>query len=435
MFEWLLHLVPPTNLTGHALIAYVLIDVVLIVVLARFLGTLIVEVNQPRVVGEILAGILLGPTLLGNNLSQVIAPLEVRPTLGAIATLGLILFMFLAGTEFDASVVRGRIRQAGLLAALSVAVPAAFGFPVAGFMHEAAYIGPRGGSLLPFALFIGAALSVTAFPVTVHILMERGELNTPLGALAITMAGIMTVLMFTYISFAAKLAQGSNFEDFLRKLGLLILFGVVSWFVVRPFLAWMLARAAQGETITGNDMAVIFAGMILYGLIAHVIEVNALLGGFIWGAILPTVPKLRRAIAAKVRDVALVFLLPVFFAQAGFVTDLKLITLSTIPVAGLVLLAAVAGKFLGAAPARTFGFSWGEVGSLATLANARGLLVLVVGLLGLELEFISTLTFTILAVVALVTNMMALPLLNLFSRWEPALVNDSRLNVTGTTKR
>ena len=132
--------------------------------------------------------------------------------------------------------------------------------------------------------------------------------------------------------------------------------------------------------------------------------------------ILPTSPELRKAIAAKVQDVAMVFLLPVFFANAGFMADLKLITLQTLPVTLLVLAASIAGKFLAAIPARSFGLQWREVGFLGALFNTRGLLVLVVGLIGLELNIITNLTFSITVVVALATNLMTLPLLNLFSR-------------------
>ena len=174
MFEWLQQLAPPTNVTGPVLTAYVLLDVFLIVVLARILGTVMTKIKQPRVVGEILAGILLGPTLLGDTLSKVIAPVEARPVVGIIATFGLILFMFLAGVEFDAERVKPKAKQAGLLALLSVALPAILGFPVARLMHTDVYAGSAGAELLPFALFIGAALSVTAFPVMAHILMERG---------------------------------------------------------------------------------------------------------------------------------------------------------------------------------------------------------------------------------------------------------------------
>ncbi|HEX6384894.1 MAG TPA: cation:proton antiporter [Anaerolineae bacterium] len=418
MVEWLQQLTPPADISGPTLTAYILLDVFLIIVLARFLGGAMVQVGQPRVVGEILAGILLGPTLLGPELSQVVAPQAARPVLSAIATIGLILFMFLAGVEFDAGRVKGRARQAGVLALLSVAAPALLGFPVARAMHSPLYTGPAGESLLPFALLIGAALSVTAFPVMAHILMERGELNTAMGALAVATAGIMSVLMFTYIAFAGAVAAANGFGSLLLNVALMVLFGLGSWFIVRPLIGRLLQGTIQGN-ISGNGMAIVFGGMVLYGLIADRIGINALVGGFVWGLILPDDTVLRRAIAAKIADVALIFFLPVFFATAGFFTDLKLITLETLPVVGLVLLAAVVGKFMVILPARSFGLSWREGGVLGALFNTRGLLVIVVGLIGLQLGIITNLTFTITVVVALVTNLMTLPLLNLLARPQP----------------
>jgi Kef-type K+ transport system membrane component KefB len=163
-------------------------------------------------------------------------------------------------------------------------------------------------------------------------------------------------------------------------------------------------------------MAVAFIGMILYGLIAHQLGINALVGGFIWGMVLPDDRVLRQAISAKVKDIAMIFFLPVFFAMAGFSSDLKLLTSQTLPAIILVLLGAVGGKFIAAAPAKMFGLTWSETGMLGTLFNTRGLLVLVAGLIGLQLNIITNLTFTIIVVVALVTNLMTLPLLNLFSR-------------------
>ena len=432
MFDWI---TPPAALVGPALTAYVLFDLFLIVVLARLLGSAMAAVRQPRVVGEILAGIMLSPTLLGDNLSQVLVPLQVRPILAALAALGLILFMFLAGVEFETSAVRGRVKQAGLLALLSVALPALLGFPLAQVMHSAAYIGPAGESRLALALLLGAALSVTAFPIMAHILMERGELNTPLGALGVATAAIMSVLMFTYIAFAGAVAAAGGFGGLLITIMLILLFGLLSWFAVRPLLARWLAPAVESGTVGANHTALVFAGLVLYGLLAQQIGVNALVGGFVWGLILPPAPELRRALAARVRDVALILLLPVFFALSGFATDLKLLTLETLPVTALVLLAAIAGKFLGAAPARAFGLSWNEVGILGALVNTRGLLVLVAGLIGLELAIISNLTFTILVVVALVTNLMTVPLLDLFAlRRQPDLTGFGNLSGLSSKK-
>jgi Kef-type K+ transport system membrane component KefB len=144
-----------------------------------------------------------------------------------------------------------------------------------------------------------------------------------------------------------------------------------------------------------------------------------MVGGFIWGLILPISLELRKNIAAKIRDLAMILFLPIFFAMSGFSTDLKQLTLVTLPAIGLILTGAVAGKFLAAASGRTFGLTWAEVGKLGALLNTRGLLVLVAGLIGLQLEIITTLTFTIIVIVALVTNLMTLPLLNLFSLSQP----------------
>jgi Kef-type K+ transport system membrane component KefB len=248
-----------------------------------------------------------------------------------------------------------------------------------------------------------------------HILMERGELNSPLGSLGVATAGIMSVLMFLYLAFAAAAAAG-GFSDFLLNVGLIAAFGLVSWFGFRPLLARTIPGLFQNGVLSGTGVAIVFGGMVLFGLITHLLDINALVGGFVWGLILPADPALRQHLAGKVRDVALVLFLPVFFALAGFSTDLKLLTLGTIPAVLIVLLAAVAGKFIAAVPARAFGLSWRDAAVLGALFNTRGLLVLVVGLIGLQLNLITTLTFTIFVVVALVTNLMTLPLLNILSR-------------------
>ncbi len=255
MFNWLQQITPPTNVTGATLTAYVLFDVLLIVVLARILGSMMAKIGQPRVVGKIIAGVLLGPTLIGKNLSLFLAPAEARPTLSAIATLALILFMFLASVEFNLGAVKGREKEAGLLALLSIAVPAALGFPVASIMHTNAYTGPAGQSMFAFAVFIGAALSVTAFPVMAHSLMERGELNSSMGALGVATTGIMSVLMFTYIAFAGTVASANGFNGLLTNIALMIVFALGSWCVVRPLLA---RTSPQDGNLNGNHMGILY---------------------------------------------------------------------------------------------------------------------------------------------------------------------------------
>ncbi len=414
VLDWIDALVPPTNLTGSTLLAFVLLDIFIIVLLAQGLGNLSVKFGQPRVVGGILAGILLGPTLLGDTLSQVIAPLEARRVLGAVGSLALILFMFLAGAEFDVGRIKGRVGQACLLGFLSVAVPAALGFPVAAVMYTDVYAAAD-IDFLPFALLLGSALSVTAFPILAYILMERGELNSLLGSLGVATAGVVTVLMFLYMAFAAAAVAG-GFSGFLMNIGLIVAFGVFSWFVMRPYLAATLPSMFQNGTFSSSGMAIVFGGMVLYGLVTHLLDIHAMVGGFIWGVIIPADFGLRQHLTNKVRDVTLVLLLPVFFALAGFSTDFKLLTLETIPAVLIVLLAAVGGKLIGAFPAKAFGLNWRDTAVLGALFNTRGLLVIVVGLIGLELNIITSLTFTIFVLVALVTTLMTLPFLNYLSK-------------------
>jgi Kef-type K+ transport system membrane component KefB len=418
----ILHPVPPTNLAGPIVVAYALLDVFLIVALARILGTLMNKIGQPRVVGEILAGVLLGPTLLGKDLSFFLAPAQVRPVISAIATIALILFMLLAGTEYDRSVVQSRVSQAAILAVLAVGVPALLGFPLASVMHNATFHGPKGAEFLPFALFIGAALSVTAFPVMAHILMERGQLNSPMGALGIATTGIMSVLMFLYIAFAGIVASSGGFGVLVQKLALVAVFLVVSWYVVRPRLDRMVRSHFRNGAMGGDGMAIIFIGLILYGFLGDRLGIHSMVGAFFWGLLLPEDRAMRQVVAAKIRDIAMILFLPVFFAFSGFNTDLKLITVSVIPVLLLFLAAAIGGKFLAALPARAFGLTWKDAGVLAALFNTRGLLVLVAGLIGLQLEIITVATFTIIVVVALVTNLMTLPLLNLLESRRPETV-------------
>jgi Kef-type K+ transport system membrane component KefB len=395
------------------------LDVFLIVALARILGTLMNKIGQPRVVGEILAGVVLGPTLLGKDLSFFISPGEARPVIGAISTIALIFFMFLAGNEFDFDVVRGKGTQAGVLATLSVALPAVVGFGVAALMHTSTYIGAKGGDFVPFALFIGASLSVTAFPVMAHILMERGEYNTALGGLAVATTAIMSVLMFTYIAIAGTVASSAGAGKLLFKLFLAGILVAGSFLVVKPFMARVMRLGPDG-TLGPNAMAYVFAGMIAWGLFAQMVGINALVGGFLRGLTLTRDLPVRLTVSSKVRDVGMVFLLPVFFATAGFSTDLKLITGKLLPVLVVFLLAAIAVKFVAAIPAKSFGMTWNQIGILGALFNTRGLLVLVAGLIGIQLEIISPATFTIIVVVALVTNLMTLPLLKYFYKREPA---------------
>ncbi len=416
MVDSWIHPQQPLDLAGSTLTAYVLFDLFLIVFLARVLGSALVRVRQPRVVGEILAGLLIGPTLIGEDLSFFLAPAQARPIISSIATVALILFMFLAGVEFDVAVVKGRKKQAGVLALLAVAVPLLAGIPLAATVHDSTFAGPAAlGDFFAFALFIGAVLSVTAFPVLAHILMERNELNTDLGGLAVATAAIMSVLMFELIGVAATFAAAGSAAVIGLKVVLSLVFGAISWFLIRPFLDQKIRMLSHDGGVTPVGLSIVFCGALLFGLIGELLGIHAMVGGFVWGVVMPVDPMFRKAISNKLKDVVTVLLLPVFFAVAGFSADLKLLSSETMGTALLVLFAAVGSKFLAAIPARRFGLSWREVGMFGALINTRGLLVLVVGLIGLDLGMITAQGFTVLVLVALVTNLMTVPILDKLS--------------------
>jgi len=416
MLTSVIHPLPP-HPAGADATAFFLLDVLLIVVLARLLGGLANRLRQPRAVGEIVAGILLGPTLIGRDLSLFLTPSEVRPALSAIATLALVLFMFLVGLEFESSAVRGREGQATALGLLSVAAPAGVGFLVAAGMHDSRFAGPTGGSALAFGLFIGACLSVTALPVIAHVLLERGELNSRVGGVGLAASAVASVAMFAYVALASTVIDRHGYGPFLVKLALIAVAGVAARFLARPVARHLLRpnRMATGG-LSPDGMAIVFGGLILSAIVADRLGISALVGGFVWGLLMPADAGLRRRLADRLRDVAAVLLLPVFFAYAGLSTDLRLLTPSVLPVLALVLVAAVASKLLAALPARLYGMSWRETGVLGALMNTRGLVLLVVGLIGLDLGVITQATYTIMVVVALATNLMTGPLLDALSQ-------------------
>jgi Kef-type K+ transport system membrane component KefB len=269
--------------------------------------------------------------------------------------------MFLAGLEFEVDKVRNKIRSAIVIAALAVVIPGLLAFPVGYVLQSEVY---SSSGLLPFALFLGSALSVTAFPVMAHILMERGELNSPLGGLGVAIAGIISVLMFGYIAFAGTIAADEGLVGFLINGLFIVLFILSAVLVVRPILRKVLPSQESGKKIDGTGIAVIFAGMLIFGLLGHVLRIHAMVGGFIWGLILPLSLEQRQEIASKIRDLALIAFLPIFFAMSGFATDLKQLTLATLPAIGLILFAAIAGKFGAAAFGRSFKLPWNDVGKL-----------------------------------------------------------------------
>ncbi len=399
------------------IVAYVLIDIVLIVALARLVGSMMRFVGQPAVVGEIIAGIILGPTVIGASLAADIFPVEARPSLSAIATVALIFFMFLVGLDLDLELLKGRYLQAGVVTVAAVAVPFGGGILVAPLLHDEKYFsGPLPDST-SFALFIGAALTVTAFPVMARILVERRLSRTTMGAVGLASAACVTVALFILLGVAAGSAAGQGPSSSLVKLGWTALFLVVMFGPVRYLLRWLGRYYDRVGRLTPNVIATLFVLITLSGYVTDRIGINAVIGPFVLGLCLPRRAGMARELTDRIETFAVLFLLPVFFGFSGLATDLRVLTPDLILGAVALVVVGIATKWLASAVAgRLVGLTWREGNLLGVLMSCRGLLPLIVAQVGSGVGVIEAggAVYAILVVYALATTLMTNPASSLF---------------------
>jgi Kef-type K+ transport system membrane component KefB len=424
----------PAPLAAPEVFAYVLGDLALILVAAWIVGGIFVKLNQPRVVGEIVAGILIGPTVLGGVLAKAatptaaavagdglvdkIYPLGAFSFLNLLGSVALVIYMFLVGLELDQHLLKGRGRQIMVMALAVVAVPVALGFLAGGVLNSADWK-PAGVNATAFAMFLGAGLSVTAFPVMARILQEKGLMSTPMGAVGVGAAAVVTVLMFLVIATAASFAKGSGVVNEVgTKLLLTIGLIVVLIVVVRPLVGLMIKNWEPGRP-HNNILAVLLILALATGLVADRIFGSALVGGFLLGAAVPSKPALSELIIERLQDAVVIFLLPVFLAVSGIRTDLKLLTPDLFLGLLLFLALMVVGKWgVGYLAGRSVGLKGHQANLLGVLLNCRGLLILVVGLIGLQLGAITPQMQAVFVVGAIVTTLMTGPLAEVFLKKE-----------------
>jgi Kef-type K+ transport system membrane component KefB len=395
--------------SAHAL-GLLLLGLAAIIVLSRLFGALARRVGQPPVIGEIVAGILVGPTLFGTLISDRLFPVaEVRPALSGLANVGLVLFMFIVGYELDHTLVRGRERVAVSVSVGSIALPFGLGAVLA------LWLAGRHGvtDTLPFVLFIGAAMSVTAFPVLARILTDRGMHRTAVGGLALASAAVDDVIAWTLL--AVVIAIGGA-DSATWHTALAVPYVLLMFFVVRPQLRRLIAARDKAGRMTPNILAVVLVGLLLSCYAAEWLGVHAIFGAFVFGAVMPRAggERLRHEILERLEQVSVLLLLPVFFFLSGLRVDLSQVDVSGLLELALILSVAIVGKFAGAflgarlqrVPAR-------QAGALATLMNTRGLTEIVILTVGLQLGILDTSLFSLMVVMALVTTVMAGPLLTL----------------------
>ncbi len=499
----------PAGLNPAGVVAYALFAIALILVVARLVGGLFKRMGQPSVVGEIIAGVLLGPSLLGllalpdapswlncalgsaptpeaarqtsqafflavreipiaDVLSGAVAlpaaaeatatfclfPPQVQPILNVIGQLALLLFMFLVGLELDFKKLKGFGKPIALVTVGVVAIPVVFGFLIGPLLFGATtaagdpvFVGPAAAeSSLAFNLFIGAALSVTALPVMARILQEKGLAQSQMGTVGVASAAGVTVLMFVLVALAGAIARGASAAGLLVTVVLVVLYLGAMVLIVRPFLDRMItsrygarvvarggpddprgwsqvdafAPAGIGWVLTHSMFAWIFVVVLVSGLVAHLLGLNVIVGGFMAGVVLPAREGLARDMLAELFDITVIVFLPVFLAFSGLNTNfVELFRNFGDAAVGLLvfLLAAIVSKVASAVLlGRAGGLSWGEGNALGILMNCRGLLPLAPALVALQANLITPTGQVTIVTMALVTTLMTGPL---FDRFNP----------------
>lgn len=432
-------------LTAAQVLGFVLLDLLIILVVARLVGSLLVRVGQPRVVGEILAGILLGPTLLGvtvlqwdnapswlhcteslraapadtlPSITQCVFPTQARSVLGALGQIALVLFMFLVGMELDARALRGKVRGIAVLSIGVVGLPVALGFALQPLLFTDRFIGAADPSSLSFTLFLGAMLAVTAFPVMARILQEKGLQTSSMGVLGIAAAAVVTVLMFLLVLVAVGVAAGDSTSASLLKVVYALIYIALMLTVMPRLLAPLGRRYEQAGMLTPAMFAAAFIVLFGSAYAAHQLGVNVIVGGFLAGIAMPAKSRMFADMSARLGDLTAIVLLPVFLAFSGLATDFTSLQGGDLPLIAAFLVAGIVGKWAGgAAFARLGGLTWAEGNVLGVLLNCRGLLVLVVALAGFQQGVISAPLQVGAVLMALVTTMMTGPL---FDRFLPA---------------
>jgi Kef-type K+ transport system membrane component KefB len=395
---------------GHAVL-HVLVALAAVVIVGLVLGRLFVYLGQPPVIGEVVAGILLGPSLLGPERSAYILPPSVAPLLAMIAQLGVILYMFLVGLELNGGLLRGRAHTTVATSHASIVAPFVLGTVLALFLYPRLSNGSV--SFTSFALFMGVAMSITAFPVLARILTDRQMHKTPLGSVALSCAATDDVTAWCLLAFVVGVAQ-AKLDGALVVIGWALAYIAFMFLVVRPVAVRLLSGREETQ-LTRGVVGLVLVALLLSSLATEYIGVHAIFGAFLLGAMIPHDSAIARVFTRRLEDLVTVLLLPAFFAFTGMRTEIGLVSgLGQWLICGLIILVATLGKFGGATiAARLTGQGWRESAALGILMNTRGLMELIVLNIGLDLGVISPTLFAMMVLMALVTTVATSPLLQL----------------------
>ena len=396
---------------------HLLLALLAVVVVSQAVGKVFSRFGQPRVIGEVVAGILLGPSLLGAISPAGMAfvlPLSVVPLLGVLAQTGVIVYMFLVGLDLNASLLRSRAHASVAISHASIIAPFMLGALLALWLYPR--LAPDGVRFTSFALFMGVAMAITAFPVLARILTDQGLEKTELGVLSLGCAAVDDVSAWCLLALSMGVAQ-SDLNGALRVVLLTLGYVTLMFGVARPMAArWLKGVPDEREAgLPTSVVAAVLAALLLSSLATEAIGIHAIFGAFLLGAILPPDSPVARVFRQKLEDIVTILLLPVYFAYTGLRTQIGLLHgLDEWLICAVIVLLATAGKFGGTlAAARFTGLGWRTSASLGILMNTRGLMELVVLNIGLDLGVISPALFAMMVVMALVTTLATTPALRL----------------------
>jgi Kef-type K+ transport system membrane component KefB len=393
-----------------------LLQFVVIVAATRAVGGIFRGLGQPRVIGEMAAGILLGPSLFGWLWPEgfsFIFPTSSLGTLQLLSQVGVCLFMFIVGMELEISQLRNKAQMALVVSHASIFFPYFLGVALALWLYSN-YAGP-GVSFVAFALFMGIALSLTAFPVLVRILEERGLAKTFLGSMAITCAAVDDASAWAILACVIAIARASGFAATMFNVGLVILFVAVMLCLVRPhFFRWLSMERFGNGRGRGGLIAVLLMFMTASALVTETIGIHALFGAFLAGVVMPRKKEFLENTVAHLEKLSRLLLLPLFFAFSGLRTQLGLLSG---PKSWLVCLAIIAVAILGKlggtmVSARLMHLGWNDAFALGALMNTRGLVELVALNIGYDLGILSPAIFAMMVIMALATTFLTAPLLD-----------------------
>lgn len=410
------------RLNERSPLSVLLLQIIVIIVVARFFGSIFRRLGQPPVMGEMVAGIALGPSLLGwlwPQASAYLFPAASMSTLGVLSQIGVVLFMFIVGVELDLQHLRERASSALMVSHASIIVPFLLGAALALGLYPS--LGTPNTTFTQFGLFMGIAMSITAFPVLARILQDRSLSQSPLGATALTCASVDDATAWCVLAFVMATVKASGFLSSAVTIALTLLFVVVMLRVIKPRAETLVVRRVGDARWSRLMMAAILAFALSCAWFTETIGIHALFGGFIAGVVMPSTAGVQAFLKERIEAFSSVALLPLFFVFTGLRTQITLLNdWSSWLICFVIIIVAVAGKLCGSMfTARWTGMNWRNSFGLGVLMNTRGLMELVVLNIGYDLGILSNRIFVMMVIMALATTFMTAPLLSLVKLGKP----------------